>query len=132
MADQIALEAFHQALGDHRAGRLREAEQLYRSVLSSDPRHREALFNLAAALFHLQQLDEACLRAEQAIAADPQDAEESLARRSMSLRDILALAGPNVELVSLQKSCTAEELAELAARADIHAFDDEIIDFARH
>jgi len=75
MADPIALESFHQALGHQRAGRLREAEQLYRAVLSSAPRHREALFNLAGALFQLQQLDEALLRVEQAIAADPQDAD---------------------------------------------------------
>ena len=38
--------AFQQAVGHHQAGRIREAETLYRSILQSQPRHPDANHNL--------------------------------------------------------------------------------------
>ncbi len=52
----------------HQAGRLNEAERLYRQILQSDPRHADAL-HLLGVLAHQQGHDEAAVRLiEQAIA----------------------------------------------------------------
>lgn len=39
-------DAFQQAAADHRAGRLAEAEQVYRALLAADPAHPDTHFNL--------------------------------------------------------------------------------------
>ena len=51
-------QAFELALQHHQAGRLAEAEGLYRRILNTEPNHVEALNNLGIALAGLGRLDE--------------------------------------------------------------------------
>jgi predicted O-linked N-acetylglucosamine transferase (SPINDLY family) len=46
MSDGTATQTFHQAVDRHRAGRLDEAERLYRRTLAENPSHADALFLL--------------------------------------------------------------------------------------
>lgn len=63
------------ALAQHQAGRLREAEALYREILAAEPRHSDALHLLGVALHQLGRNDEAIELIGQAIAADGSRAE---------------------------------------------------------
>ncbi len=47
------------AIRHHEAGRLREAEQLYRSMLGAEPHHPDALHLLGVLLTQLGELDDA-------------------------------------------------------------------------
>ena len=59
------------ALRHHLAGRLRQAEPLYRAVLRRAPAHSAALINLSALLRVSGRLPESREMAERAVAADP-------------------------------------------------------------
>jgi tetratricopeptide (TPR) repeat protein len=61
-------QAFNLALQHHQAGRLREAEELYRRILERQPDNFVALINLSNALKAGGKLDEAISTARQAIA----------------------------------------------------------------
>jgi protein O-GlcNAc transferase len=51
--------AFERAVAEHRAGRIRQASQLYGEVLRRDPEHEQALFLVAAISLEAGRLDEA-------------------------------------------------------------------------
>jgi Flp pilus assembly protein TadD len=76
-----------EAMGLHRAGRLAEAEALYRRVLARDPSQTNVHVNLGAALQALGRLDEAadCYRA--AIGLEPEHSV-ALANLGLALRDL--------------------------------------------
>ncbi|MBF0294302.1 MAG: tetratricopeptide repeat protein [Magnetococcales bacterium] len=61
---------FEQALALHQAGRMEEAEPLYRRVLEADPRHADALHLLGMAVFQAGHLHEAVELVERAIASN--------------------------------------------------------------
>lgn len=61
------------ALRHHLAGRLRQAEPLYRTILRRSPRHVAALINLSALLRASGRLPEAREIAERSVAAGPTD-----------------------------------------------------------
>ena len=63
------------ALAHHQAGRLREAEALYRKLLAAEPRNSDALHLLGVALHQLGRHDEAIDLIGQAIANDGSRAE---------------------------------------------------------
>ena len=65
-------QAFDEAVTRQRAGRLDEAEQLYRAVLKLKPDHVDALTNLAGALYSGGRLPEALAHYERAAALRPQ------------------------------------------------------------
>jgi tetratricopeptide (TPR) repeat protein len=71
-ASDAGLEA---ALQHHRAGRLGEAERLYRRVLQADPGHVAALGNLGAIFQQVGKLDEAVACYRQVIRQTPEMAE---------------------------------------------------------
>src|SRR6185295_4213946 len=58
------------ALAHHQAGRLREAEALYRELLAAEPGNSDALHLLGVAAHQLGRHDEAIVLIEKAIAAD--------------------------------------------------------------
>lgn len=58
-------------LDHHRAGRLAQAEQLYRQVLNQDPRHTEALQLLAALSAQTGRREQTIALLEQAVAVEP-------------------------------------------------------------
>ena len=62
------------ALAHQQAGRLAEAEPLYRQVLAAAPRHLDTLNNCGVALHGLGRLDEALLRFNAALAVKPDHA----------------------------------------------------------
>ncbi len=66
-----AVNHLQAALAHHQAGRLAEASQLYRHVLSQIPDHPDALRLLGAIAHQSQDLDQAEQLYQQAIAADP-------------------------------------------------------------
>jgi tetratricopeptide (TPR) repeat protein len=68
-------QAFDEAEARHRAGRLDEAEQLYRAVLKIDPDHFGALHYLGLTCTQQRKLDEALALLQRAIALNPQSAE---------------------------------------------------------
>ncbi|MGD0464719.1 MAG: tetratricopeptide repeat protein [Tepidisphaeraceae bacterium] len=62
------------ALQHHKAGRLAEAEAIYRQVLAQQPNHPDALHRLGLVAFQLGQNDAAIDLIRQAIALQPNDA----------------------------------------------------------
>lgn len=65
------------ALEHHRGGRLRRAEEGYRSVLAQDPQNTEAAHWLGVLMLQAGRADEAMPLLEQACASSPQDAAYS-------------------------------------------------------
>jgi Flp pilus assembly protein TadD len=59
------------AISHHQAGRLAEAQQLYRQILTHHPQHPDALHLLGVAALQLGRTDEAVALIRQAIAANP-------------------------------------------------------------
>jgi tetratricopeptide (TPR) repeat protein len=63
-----------EAVSFHRAGRLQEAEQLYRQILSSHPRHAETLHMLGLLTYQASKLDMAADLLSKAVAEDSSNA----------------------------------------------------------
>jgi tetratricopeptide (TPR) repeat protein len=59
------------AIAQHQAGRLAEAQQLYRQILTQYPQHPDALHLLGVAALQLGRTDDAITLIRQAIAANP-------------------------------------------------------------
>lgn len=70
-----AAQAFHDAVHNHRQGRLVEAEQLYRAVLKSDPNHFGALHYLGTIRSLRGQHDDAARLIRKALNQKPNAAE---------------------------------------------------------
>jgi len=75
MAQFIMQQAFHLALQHHQAGRLHEAEELYRQVLAHCPEHAEALHNLGVLAHQSGRYDVAIDLLRRCIAIKPNVAE---------------------------------------------------------
>jgi protein O-GlcNAc transferase len=71
MAEHTIQRAFELALQHHQAGRLREAEQLYRQILAREPNHTDALHCLGVAADQLGRNDIAVELIRRAIALKP-------------------------------------------------------------
>ncbi len=71
---KAGLASLEQAFELHRAGRLREAEPLYRRALEREPGRAVALLNFSVLLRTMGRLGEAHAMADRAVAADPKDA----------------------------------------------------------
>jgi predicted O-linked N-acetylglucosamine transferase (SPINDLY family) len=70
-AQQTLIQAFQ----EHQAGRVREAEALYRQVLSEHPEHADALHALGVARLQQGSADEAIVLLQRAISLDPTQAQ---------------------------------------------------------
>ena len=68
---QAIQKMFDDAMQAHRAGKLAEAEALYREVLDSNPRHADALHLLGMIAHNTRHLDEAARLIGEAIAIEP-------------------------------------------------------------
>ena len=64
-------ETFNLALQNHQAGRLAEAEALYRKILAADAKHSDAMHLLGLIIADLGRRDEGISLIEQAIALRP-------------------------------------------------------------
>jgi protein O-GlcNAc transferase len=75
MSDAKIDQAMQTALRHHQAGRLSEAQAIYRQILAHQSEHADALHLLGVADFQLGQLDSAADLIRRAIAANPKFAE---------------------------------------------------------
>jgi protein O-GlcNAc transferase len=72
MMSQVTLDqAMQIAMEHHHAGRLQQAEQIYRQILEHSPDHAPAHHNLAVALTEVGQLDEAIAACRRAVDIAP-------------------------------------------------------------
>ncbi len=102
MKDKKKLATFHalqQAIGHHRSGRLAEAEQGYRQVLSTEPEHPEALHLLGTVAHQVGRPDAAIPLIERAILLDKSNPTftQSLGGAYVSLGNMLSDRGQRSE-----------------------------------
>jgi len=93
-------QAFELAVARHRAGRLDEAEQLYRAVLKLKPDHFGALHYLGLACTQAGKFDEALTLLQQAVALDENSAE---ARTNLGIA-LVAKQRPEEAMAQYQKA----------------------------
>jgi len=84
----VSLDLLNSALAHHQAGRLKEAEQLYRQIIQATPDQADAHFNLGVALAQQGQFHQAVESYRQAVvlAPDHEAAHYSLGNALRSLR----------------------------------------------
>ena len=75
MTSPTAQETFALALQHHQAGRLPEAERLYRLILAHDPRHAGAIHHLGVMAHQVGRNDVAVDLIRRLVALSPDDAE---------------------------------------------------------
>ena len=97
-------QAFELAVARHRAGRLDEAEQLYRAVLKLKPDHVGALHYLGLACTQVGKFDEAVTLLQQAVALDPNSAA---ARTNFGLA-LAAVRRPDEAMAQYQQAIALE------------------------
>jgi hypothetical protein len=133
-----ALEAaLQQAIVHHRAGRLAEAEQLYRGILQARPDHPGITNNLGLLLKDQGRLEEAAATFRRIIALKPDDAlahcnlgnilrqqgepDRAAAsyRRAIALRPDMALAHRNLGTVLCETDHLAESFASFRRHAEL-------------
>jgi hypothetical protein len=133
-----ALEAaLQQAIVHQRAGRLAEAEQLYRSILQARPDHPGITNNLGLLLKDQGRLEEAAATFRRMIALKPDDAlahcnlgnilrqqgapDQAAAsyRRAIALRPDMALAHRNLGTVLCETDHLAESFASFRRHAEL-------------
>jgi tetratricopeptide (TPR) repeat protein len=71
MSEPSAKALFERAVSEHKAGRLGEAETLYRAALASDPSHADSLLHLGIIAHQMGRYDTAIALIERAIALAP-------------------------------------------------------------
>jgi hypothetical protein len=133
-----ALEAaLQQALAHQRAGRLPEAERLYRGILQHRPDHPGISNNLGLVLKDQGKLEEAAATFRRVLALKPDDAlghcnlgnvlrlqgklDEATAsyRRAIALRPDMALAHKNLGTVLCESDHLAESFASFRRHAEL-------------
>jgi Tfp pilus assembly protein PilF len=129
--------ALQQALAHHRAGRLAEAEQLYRGILQALPGHLGINNNLGILLKDQGRLQEAAATFQQVLAAKPSDAlahcnlgnvlrlqgrlDEAAGcyRRALALQPNMALAHLNLGTVLCESDHLDEGFAAFRRHAEL-------------
>jgi tetratricopeptide (TPR) repeat protein len=106
-------DPFTRAAQLHQAGRLRQAEQLYREVLAADPSDAHALSNLGVLLNQADRSDEAVVYLRRAVALRPGDAQ---------LHSNLAVAYHGARDVPSSAAAYREALRLNPAAAPIHVY----------
>jgi predicted O-linked N-acetylglucosamine transferase (SPINDLY family) len=89
-------QAINDAVALHQAGKLEEAQAIYRRVLAEDPGHADALYLMGSLAYQTGRADEAIVLLEKAIAARP-----TAAAYHNNLGAVLASRG------ELEKACAA-------------------------
>ena len=72
-APKSSKELFERAQAQHRAGRVKEAESLYRQVISRNPEHEPALFALSVLYFETGRFADASRYLERLVAKRPDE-----------------------------------------------------------
>jgi predicted O-linked N-acetylglucosamine transferase (SPINDLY family) len=100
-------QAFATAVQQHQAGRVREAEAVYRQIVAAQPSHADALHMLGIALHQLGRGSEGIAVLRQAVAIKPNAADFRA-----NLGSVLAAVGQN-------QAAAAEFRAAIALKADL-------------
>jgi Tfp pilus assembly protein PilF len=129
--------ALQQAVLHHRAGRVSEAERLYRRILRERPSHIGANTALGMALKDLGKLDEAAAVFRRVAAISPNDASshnnlgsvlfsqrkleeaEAAYRRALALKSDMANTLRNLALVLVDRGCIAESVPLFRRHAEL-------------
>jgi len=93
-----------QAISNHQAGSLEEAERLYRAVLSRKPTDTVALTNLGILLAKAERLEEASAQLREAVRLDPRAFQPNLL-----CANTLLMLGRAGEAVPMYRRCLASE-----------------------
>jgi tetratricopeptide (TPR) repeat protein len=113
--DQLTIQqAFVVATQHHAAGRLNDAEQLYRSILARQPRHAGAMHNLGLIAHQMKRDDVALELIRGAIAIDPNYADAY-----KSLGHILRRQGQTEEAVVAYRRAIALNPTDAEAHANL-------------
>jgi tetratricopeptide (TPR) repeat protein len=108
------LDLLQQAIAHQLAGRLAEAEPVYREVLSHDPDQPHALYLLGALRLAEGDADEAILLLRRAVRARPEHAEGKL-----TLANALVRAQQPAEAIPLYRALLAAHPAHVPARVNL-------------
>ncbi len=127
-SDPMLERDLQEALSHHQAGRLQEAEALYRTILLAQPRHPDANHNMGVLAVQCGQAVAALPYFETALQASPEQPHHWLsyietliqAGRAEAARQVLALGRKH----GLQ-GIAAEALAERLAKPVLHAAQEE-------
>lgn len=119
MQNQAIDQTIDRALAHQAGGRLKEAEQLYRQVLSARPRHPEANHNLGVLLLEQNRMQEALQHLKTALDAEPRDGQTWV-----SYIDALIHAGQyhearNVLATGRRRGLAGAAVDSLARRIDV-------------
>ncbi|WP_223247410.1 tetratricopeptide repeat protein [Sulfuriferula sp. AH1] len=120
-------QTFQQAVIHHQAGRLTEAEELYRSILQHDPNHPEANHNMGVLALHMKQPVAGLSYFIAALEANPAHGQYWLsyidalfqAGQPDAAREVLALArqqGLQGSEINVLAACLKENVKHEAAR----------------
>jgi len=123
------------AVSHHQAGRMAEAEQLYRGVLRVQPEQPQASHNLGLLLLQAQQPAAALPHLETALAAKPeserywlsyldalvQDGQTELARERLAFACGHGLAGTEVEALAAMLNTAAPAFAPAVVELQLGA-----------
>jgi protein O-GlcNAc transferase len=97
-------DAFRRAAQHHLAGRLADAEKIYREILAKEPQHPQALQYLGAALLRMGRVDEAIDLIRRAVEINPHDldAHGNLGNALRAKGDLDAAAAEYERAIQLQ------------------------------
>ena len=133
MTQQDVTQAMHQALAHHQAGRVAEAEQLYRQILAVQPNHVEAMHMAGVIASQAGRHDEAVALIGKVVQLAPR-----FAQAHSNLGNVLRNMGRPTEAMSSYRRALAidpylsETLSNLgAALADVGHFKEAIEHYRR-
>jgi len=108
--------AIQDAIRHHEAGRLQEAQRLYRTILEREPRHPDALHLLGVLFGQIGRYEDAVAHIEAALAVDPNSA-----MFQSSLAQVLTRAGRLADAAAILEQVVAREPQSFQAFSDLGA-----------
>jgi predicted O-linked N-acetylglucosamine transferase (SPINDLY family) len=132
---QAIAQAFSLAVAHHQAGRVQQADELYRSILQLDPRHAPSNHNLGMLAMQAQQPELALGYFNAALDADPAEGQywlsyidalaragqEEIARQVLDMAEQQGLQGEGVEALRAKLGLKEKKVAAQAPRAQTAA-----------
>ena len=105
-------DALAEAVAAHRAGRLDDAERIYRAILETKPEHFDALHMLGVARLQKRRFTEARRLIEAALAIDPRSADAHC-----HLGNVLGALGENEKAIESYERALAIKAKHVNASA---------------
>lgn len=108
--------ALQQAIAHHQAGRLPDAERLYRAILQTQPQHPDASHNLGILAIGVGQTEAALPFFKTALEANPQQAQFWLSYADALVRSRQGHAAHQIIALARQRGFDGEALRQIEAR----------------